>query len=379
MKRLSKLLRAAPSNPGLDWLSVEHVLLVRLRSIGDTVLMTPCLQALKAFQPGIKTAVLTEDAAAPVLAGHPLVDELIVTPRLRNSARDLARRARLVSELRSKRFDLALNMHGGTTANFLCRMSGARFTGCYASSNWSRLLTFSAPSPQEVLGKNEIHSAEEQLGLLQWAGVPMPENPATSVAVSAAARERANARLKKLGMEERCAIVIPTATLDCKRWAAERFVEVIQSLSSDHGFKVLVVTTTDPSWRDRHGSLVGNAAAIVDDVPLDELIALLGRASLLVCNDGGPAHIRAALAKPLVVIFGSMDPKVWRPWIATGGTPHRVVRAAIEERPFAEDPRKNTEKMEFIRSVAAGEVLAAIAEVVEEDRVRNLKTEEQRG
>lgn len=363
MKPLSKALRAAPRKPAIDWSSIERVLLVRLRSIGDTVLMTPCLQAIKAFRPQIRISVLIEEASAPVLREHPWVDELIVIPRLRNSLADLPGRLSLIQSLRSHRFDVALNLHGGTTATLLCWLSGAQECGAYAESNWSRLLTFAAPSPCEIFRKFEIHSLEQQLGLLAWAGLPLPERPATSLAVSANAQARADARLQRLGIHGRFAVVIPTATLGCKRWAAERFTEVIRTLSSEHRLPAVVITTTDPGWATRSGALVGNTGAIVHDVQLDELIALLDRADLLVCNDGGPAHIRAALSKPLVVIFGSMDPRVWRPWTTV---PHRLVRAPIEERPWTEDPRKNTEKMEFIQSVTVDEVLAAIRELLSE-------------
>lgn len=366
MKLLSKALQAPPHKPSIDWSSVQRVLLVRLRSIGDTVLMTPCLQAIKTFRPEIRTSVLVEETSAPVLRGNPFVDDLIVTPRIGNSLADLASRVMLIRFLRSKRFDLALNLHGGTTATFLCRLSGARLCGGYAESNWSRLLTFAAPSPFEIFRKEEIHSVEQQLGLLAWAGVPLPSDPKTSVTILSPARSQASVRLRELGLSGRFAIVIPTATLDCKRWPAERFAEVIRFLQTECGLPVLVITTTDPGWKTRYGHLVGNSATIAGDVELDELTALLDRADLLVCNDGGPAHIRAALAKPLVVIFGSMDPRVWHPWIPRGGTPHRVVRASIEERPRKEDPRKNTEKLEFIESVTTGDVKAAIRQVLNE-------------
>jgi len=57
----------------IDWTQIRRVLLVRLRSIGDTVLMTPCLTALKQFRPELHVAVLLEQLSAQLLNGHPQV------------------------------------------------------------------------------------------------------------------------------------------------------------------------------------------------------------------------------------------------------------------------------------------------------------------
>ena len=71
-----------------DWSRIRRVLLVRLRSIGDTVLMTPCLEALKSWRPELEVTVLMEPLSAPILEAHPLIDQLIVAEKS-FAARDL--------------------------------------------------------------------------------------------------------------------------------------------------------------------------------------------------------------------------------------------------------------------------------------------------
>src|ERR1044072_2204368 len=105
-----------------DWSRVRKVLLVRLRSIGDTILMTPCLAALKSWRPDIEITVLSEPLAAPVLDGHALLDNIIIIDKA------LSSRAPLVGRLRRERFDAAFNMHGGSTAAVLAKLSGAPYT-----------------------------------------------------------------------------------------------------------------------------------------------------------------------------------------------------------------------------------------------------------
>src|SRR5438128_9156352 len=97
-----------------DWSTVRRVLVVRLRSIGDTVLTTPSLFALRRFLPQAQIDVLLEDWVAPVLDGSDLIDRVVTIPRDGNTAR-----ARVARELRAARYDVVYNLHGGTTATLL--------------------------------------------------------------------------------------------------------------------------------------------------------------------------------------------------------------------------------------------------------------------
>src|ERR1051326_1222014 len=112
---------AQPLGPAnWDWPAVRKVLIIRLRSIGDTVLTTPSLFALRRFVPQASIHILLEDWVAPLLEGSPLIDRVITIPRHGNSAR-----ARVARELHRTAYDVVYNLHGGTTATFLARASGA--------------------------------------------------------------------------------------------------------------------------------------------------------------------------------------------------------------------------------------------------------------
>src|ERR1044072_4613632 len=95
--------------PRWDWSDVRKVLVVRLRSIGDTVLATPSLFALKRFLPNAQVDILVEDWVAPVLDNHPHVDNVIVLDR-----GGLMARARVARELRAGNYDGGFNPYGGT-------------------------------------------------------------------------------------------------------------------------------------------------------------------------------------------------------------------------------------------------------------------------
>ena len=133
-----------------DWSEVRKVLLVRLRSIGDTVLATPSVLALKRFLPHAEIDVLVEDWVAPVLDDHPHISNVVVLER-----GGLIARARVAQKLRSARYDVVYNLHGGTTATFLTRATGARHRIGFKTYQYAQLHNHQAPSPLLLWGQQK--------------------------------------------------------------------------------------------------------------------------------------------------------------------------------------------------------------------------------
>src|SRR6201995_2208781 len=157
-----------------DWSKVRRVLVVRLRSVGDTVLATPTLYALRRFLPGARLDVLLEDWVAPLLEGFAEVDRVVTVKRKSKSSR-----LQVARELRAERYDVVYNLHGGSTAALLTRATGARHRVGYADYRYASLHNHAAPPSSELWGQERTHSVEQQLALLGWTGVPVSDRPAT--------------------------------------------------------------------------------------------------------------------------------------------------------------------------------------------------------
>src|SRR4029079_17950895 len=170
--------------PRWDWSEVRKVLLVRLRSIGDTVLATPSVFALKRFLPNVKVDILVEDWVAPLLNNHPHLDNVIVLER-----GGFMTRARVARELRADNYDVVYNLHGGTTATLLTRATGARHRVGFKTYQYARLHNHQAPSSSELWGQPQTHSVEQQLALLGWTGVPVSDRPRTVLGISTEASQ----------------------------------------------------------------------------------------------------------------------------------------------------------------------------------------------
>ena len=341
-----------------DWSTVRRVLVVRLRSMGDTVLTTPSLFALRRFLPQARIDILLEDWVAPVLDGSDLIDRVITIPRESKTAR-----ARVARELRAARYDVVYNLHGGTTATLLARATGAGHRVGFEHYQYARLHNHVAPSSLEIWQRPKLHSVEQQLALIGWTGVPVTDRPSTKLAVTDRARAAVSEKLLAAGVlhHESIAVVHPTAAFDTKQWATEKFARVTEELWA-RGLTPVVIAA--PSERATAESLVDQSrarAVALSDLSLPEVTALCSRAHLFAGNDSGIAHIAAAAGAPSVVIFGSSNRVHWRPWTTK---PNEIV---FEEMPCQPCPGyfcAEFEKPECILRVPVERVVAAIDRVL---------------
>ncbi len=352
------------TDANLPPLSFDRPVLLRLRSIGDTVLMTPLLSVLKAWRSDLPIAVVVEPLAAPVLEPHPLVDELIVVPRAQRGLSGLRERLRAVQRLRAGHFDAAFNVHGGTTAAWLMWLAGIPHRIGYALPHTRWLLTHSVPPPGELWQKTAIHCVEQQLGLLKAVGVPMPSPlPRTKLYSDPKARAVVTAKLRRAGVQGAYAVVHPAAAFPSKRWATAHFAAVIVYLARRGLHPVVVVGPGEAGVAEELHRQLGRSHGTVffTDLPLAETMAVIAGSTLFVGNDSGPAHIAAAFGRPLVVIFGSSNATVWSPWTQA---PHRVVRHPLPCTPCAGPVCHAFPEPECIRRVTVCDVTEAIAAVL---------------
>src|SRR6266498_4005122 len=346
-----------------DWQTVERVLLVRLRSIGDTVLSTPSLFALKRFLPHATVDILLEDWVAPVLAGFPHVDNVITLQQKSTSAR-----ARVARRLRADHYDVVYNLHGGTTATLLARATGAKHRVGYETYQYARLHNHLSPSSSSLWGQDKTHSVEQQLALLGWTGVPVSDRPPTQLAVTKAAAANVAQRLQSAGLADTSfAVIHPAAAFATKQWAAANFGRIVDELAN-RGFPVVVITaSTEEALIDEVTQNTSAAVLPVTDLSLPEITALLARARLFIGNDSGIAHIAAAVETPAVVIFGSSNIAHWRPWTSgVAGAAAEVVFEEMECQPCHGYFCEKFDEPECIKRVPVERVIAATERVLRE-------------
>jgi ADP-heptose:LPS heptosyltransferase len=356
----------------IDWQNVRRVLVVRLRSIGDTVLSTPSLIALKRFLPAARIDVLLEDWVAPVLDGFDAVDTVLTVARASKKSR-----FETAWQIRRDKYDVVFNLHGGTTATFFVRASGAKHRIGFASYQYKFLYTHLPDTPLDFWKTEHAHSAEQQLALLGFVGVPVSDKPKSRLAVTEKGAKSLEEKLNAGETQRRgdgkdfssktdsdysaFAMIHPTAAFDTKQWATENFARIAEFLRVKNLATVAVATKSERGVLEKLRAAARVPVLIFDDLTLPEITALASRAKIFVGNDSGIAHIAAAVNTPTVVIFGASNPNHWRPWT---NAPNEIVRSEkICDHPL-DEIRKGSENPMCIRCVTTEAVSEAIEKVL---------------
>src|SRR6476661_5169162 len=297
----------------IDWTRVRRVLLIRLRSIGDTVLSTPSLIALKRYAPHAQVDIMLEDWVAPVLDGFDAVDKVVTV------GGSAASRIAAARSIRNTGYDVVFNLHGGTTATFFAYATGARHRVGYGHYQYRFLFNHILSSSADFWQRPVTHSAEQQMAMLGFAGVPVDAGIKSRLAITenaaASLDEKFRAETNALpGDFGRFALIHPAAAFDAKQWPTANFAHIAEKLSAE-GLRTVAVASAGENSVLRLLRRESNVEiACFDNLTLPEITALASRAEILVGNDSGIAHIAAAVETPPVVIFGPSNVDHWRPW-----------------------------------------------------------------
>ena len=341
-------------NAEIDWTKVKRVLIVRLRSIGDTVLATPSLIALRRFLPESQIDILLEDWVAPLLDGFEPINQVIAVGKTAQN------RLKTAWRIRRNKYDLVINLHGGTTSTFFLRASGSRHRVGFENYQYNFLYNHLLSSSADFWKQEKTHSAEQQLALLGFLGIHVSDRPKSQLTITQAAGDAVS---KKLGdpVNSKIALVHPVAAFPTKQWATENFARVAEYLD-EKGFTVVAVgTKKESSVLEKLKTLSKVSINTFDDLTLPEITALAAKASLFVGNDSGIAHIAAAVKTPTVVIFGSSNRAHWSPWT---DAPNEVVFEEFDCQPCPGYVCEKFGEPKCILSVKLESVLAAIEAVV---------------
>jgi predicted lipopolysaccharide heptosyltransferase III len=298
---------------------IPRLLIIRLRSLGDSILALPLVEALHAWRPELQIDVLVEARYAGVFSRHPAVHETLSLKQRREAAMPGWSRARTCREIRRRSYSAVLNLHGGPTSLLFTLASGAHTRIGQQKYRQAWIYSDLIPSPATVWQRSDLHTVEDQLTLLRWMDLPIPAKPRGRLYLDESARSRIKARLTAAGIEHSGYLLIhPTATLASKQWKARNFAELADQLHERHGLPLIISSAPrEAQVLVDIGAHAHHAHRYWSDLGLDDLFALIEGCRLFIGNDSGPTHATAALAKPLVVVWGSSDFCVWHPWETT--------------------------------------------------------------
>lgn len=294
----------------------KNILVVRTDRIGDVVLTTPVLEALRKSYPAARITMMVTPGTKDIVEGNPFINEVIVFDK-RGKEKGIVNFWRFVHRIREKKFDLVLNYHLKVRTNFMLFHAGIPNRIGFKNNKFGFLLTEQYPDPRT---DGNRHEAEYCLDLLKYIGIETKEFH-VHVSVNGESEKWVEEILKQHGITEREKLfaIHPGASCISKRWPPERFAEVADLISKKYNAKILLVGAGDNQLIARE-VLLSMKQPVIDftgKTSVGHLISLLKRCSLLISNDSGPVHLAVGVQTPVISIFGRNQPGLsktrWRP------------------------------------------------------------------
>lgn len=291
----------------LDKANIKNILIRSTNWLGDAVMTTPAMQAVRETFPAARITVLANPLTAPLFQSHPDVDEVLVYDRkVRYSG--LKGRFVLAAELRQRGFDLAILLQNALDAAVIAWLARIPRRMGFATDGRGFLLTHKVSVNEVVLG---FHHVDYYLHMLREFGITgsarQPMLNTTSDEDVAVEKLLASRGITPGTM---LLAVNPGASFgSAKRWYPERFASVADALAEEWGARVVI--TGGPAETDIAAeieSVIGKGCLnMAGRTDVRGLMALIKRCDFMITNDSGPMHLAAALGVPLVAIFGSTD------------------------------------------------------------------------
>jgi len=343
--------------------SPRSILLIQLGDIGDVVLSTPCIRALRDRYPQARIVVAVWDKAAELLEDCPWLDHVVaVTKGSRSLLEEVFFQLNFFRKLRNFHFDLAIDLRTGTRGGILALLSGARQRiGFYAEDGklW-RNRVFTSLLHREYAP--DQHVVDYLLSLLEAFGVTTEEHSPTLV-VSGGKLEKTEDFLKEEKIEPGSMLIAvqPFSLWRYKEWGQEKYISLINWLIERQNATV-VVTGSVPE-RQRAEEIVRNCDKrcynLAGKTSIAMYAALLKKCHLFIGVDSAGLHIAAAVGTPTVSIFGPSSPISWAP----RGACRLVVQKEFDCLPCRQKGCNGSEKSRCLDELTVNEVVEKLDSV----------------
>lgn len=360
----------------------DRYLIVQLADIGDLVLSTPALAALREAQPDAHIALLTTAHSASIVEGTGLVDEIITfhkhtfdSPKALLRPRNLVKALALAKKLRSGKYDVTAFFHHFTT-----RFGAFKFAALAWSAGSRRRIGLDNGNgwflTERLLdgGFGTKHQAQYWLDVVGLLGAETAARPA--VMNIAPFNPPPRTQGDKSVTEGTARVVIHAGSGGyslARRWDAEKFAAVADALHGEYGAQIVLVGSIGDDSATVKAAMKTTPVDLIGQTTLPQLAAVIQSADLFIGADSGVMHIAAAVGTPVVAIFGPSNPDAWGPW--TPKSQSIIVRSAPECSPCSYirhslGLRNGCAARTCMRMVTVDDMLAAAHTLLNGDNVR---------
>lgn len=354
-----------------EWQRARRILAIRQDNLGDVLVTTPAIHAIRESLPQVWITLLASQVGAQAGRLNPDVDDVVVyqAPWMDPWAQlplDPARELRVVEELRAGDYDAAVIFssfrQSPLPAAYLCYLAGIPLRLAASIDGPGSLLTTRHRHPERMM-----HEVERGLDLVGAVGLHTSDDRLV-LRVPEGARSQVEDLASGRGP---LVIVHPGCSMPARTYPWEMYAQVIDGLIHELAARVVITGVNgerrlaDAIWSRLNACTRAQTRVTAGELEFSAFCALIERADLVVTNNTGPMHVAAALGTPVVALFALTNPpEQWGPWRA----PHRLLWHEVPCRLCYSRICPTTH--DCLRQVAPPQVVQAAADLLAEARDR---------
>jgi heptosyltransferase III len=288
--------------------AMQNILIIKLRYIGDVLLATPTVRAIKAARPDVRVTMMVNRGTEDVLSGNQDLDEIMVLDK-----GSLASQWQLIAGLRRRRFDTVIDLTDGDRSAFLSWASGAPVRIGFNDEHQWRGRCYTQVVQSEPGAQHRI---DRDLEALKSMGIQAGSKD-LQLWLTSEEIDSADQLLNQLGVQrsQPIAILQPGARYWFKAWPPERFAELADQLTTQYGCQVLIGgSQQDIDLAEQIREMAKcNPIIMAGRTTIKQFAAIAKKSTLFVGNDSGAMHIASAVGTPVVALFGPSSLCEWGP------------------------------------------------------------------
>ena len=286
---------------------MDRILVKEVNWLGDVVMSLPALKAIRKAYPKARLSVLIKKELAGFFDGSTWIDEVIPYRLRKGFFNGLSDRREIVSQLKARRFDLAVLFPNSFDAAVWPALARIPKRAGFARDARGLLLTNKLTPSAEILEVHQVHyylhMLKETLGIDGSVGEFAPD-------ICPGALERMRVFLstrRKSPNAPLIGLAVAAAYGPAKEWPADLYARLIDLLAEKHGAECVLVGAPNEKRKSEEAAALSKSGAIIaaGETSVGELLALLSLCSAFAGNDSGSMHVAGALGQPTVGIYGS--------------------------------------------------------------------------
>lgn len=301
---------------------VRKILVMKLRSMGDTVLMTAALAQIQKQFPNVEIDIAVSSDWSSIFDHFPRIRKVWTYKRHSHFASRARGIANLAMKLRREKYDCVVCLHASPSSALISFATGAKIRSIHfhGHKDKNRYSTVTIP------GKGTLKPIiERDMDAVRALGVTIPEGSVPKIYLDKSEQKIINEKFKKIGLNQFQQPLLGIslgASRPTKQWPIERYVDLaLQWCKEQNGHVLVMAGANETELMDLFSEILkfkdseySDRIVLHNQFTVRELALALSQLNVLVTNDSGPKHLAIALDVSTVTLFGPEHPYEWHPY-----------------------------------------------------------------